>query len=499
LNSTDTNEELEMCGIVGAWRAEANILSRIETASALLRHRGPDGYGRLDVENCKSAHLRLSIVDVAGGAQPLFSEDFQTALLYNGEIYNHRALCGELKKSHTFATASDGEPLLHLYEDIGPQAISRLRGMFAIAIWQPKRLLLARDPIGIKPLYWARDGATIYFGSELKAVQKLCAPALIEEFPPGHYFTSDEGLVQFWELEQAVSATRRSLNEIPELAWEELLLDQLKSAVTMRLMADVPLGVFLSGGLDSSLVAALMRPQIDELHSFAAGTPGCSDLAHAATVARELKTTHHEIHIDAKAIESELENIVYHLESFDADLIQSAVPCYFVSREAAKYVKVVLTGEGADELFAGYSYHAGYDHNNLNAELLRSVRRLHNINLQRVDRMSMAHGLEARVPFLDIDFVATAMCVPPRLKTNPEAQKYILRKAAARVLPSEIAWRKKEQFDEGSGSVQALAKVVGDKDQSRETYRRLFSAHYPAALSGMVAQWSAGRISPGAH
>jgi asparagine synthase (glutamine-hydrolysing) len=486
-----------MCGIVGVWRASMDIMPRIEAAGALLRHRGPDGYGRLDVENCKAAHLRLSIVDVAGGAQPLFSEDFQTALLYNGEIYNHKALGKELKRAHTFTTASDGEPLLHLYEEIGPLAIPRLRGMFAIAIWQPHRLLLARDPIGIKPLYWARDGATIYFASELKAIQKLCAPALIEEFPPGHYFTSDEGMVQYWELEQAISAAQRSLSNAPGLKWEELLLEQLRSAISMRMMADVPLGVFLSGGLDSSLVAALMRPQIDELHSFAVGTPGCSDLAHAAVVARALETTHHEIHIDAKAIESELEEIVYHLESYDADLVQSAVPCYFVSREAAKHVKVVLTGEGADELFAGYAYHAGYDPDTLHTELLRSVRHLHNINLQRVDRMSMAHGLEARVPFLDVDFVATAMCVPPRLKNTLEAQKYILRKAAEHVLPPEIAWRKKEQFDVGSGSVKALAKVAGGKDQSRKKYQRLFSEHYPGALCGMVAQWSTGRISPG--
>jgi len=245
-----------------------------------------------------------------------------------------------------------------------------------------------------------------------------------------------------------------------------ILRQTLEDAVLKRLMSDVPVGAFLSGGLDSSIIAAMMRREVDEPHTFSVGIEGAPDVEAARLVARHIDSIHHEYIFTAAEIMSHLPEIVYHLESFDQDLVRSAVPCYFCSRLAADHVKVILTGEGADELFAGYTYyrniHAGEA---LHRELRRSVASLHNVNLQRVDRLTMAHGLEARVPFLDLTMVETAQSIPPELKLYEQGQdrkieKWILRKACEDLLPPEIVWRDKEQFDEGSGTVEQLQDIL---------------------------------------
>lgn len=489
-----------MCGIAGVWRPVAAHETKIALAIEKLRHRGPDGEGLLRNSNCILGHRRLSIVDVHGGSQPLYNEDYRIAAVYNGEIYNHKELFATLKQTHVPNSRSDGEIIVHMYEESGPvKMISSIRGMFAIALWDHERLFLARDPLGIKPLYWSRSGDSICFASEIKALLPLCSPETIKTFPPGHYFTTDGGLHAFWNLDESSASEDEKSNIGPEAIspMQERLIAELERAVQLRLMADVPVGVFLSGGLDSSLVAALMAPHVKELHSFAVGRPGSPDLQKAQIVADDLGTHHHVIHLNPPDVARALEDIVYHLESYDPDLVGSAVPTYFVSREAAKHVKVVLTGEGADELFAGYDYYRQYQHNDrlLHRELCRSIKGLHHINLQRADRMSMAHGLEARVPFLDVSFVAHAMRLPTSHKLNTYGDKFILRKAAEPLLGPDIAWRRKEQFDQGSGSSALLQQLIpGDADSQAHRYREIFEAQFPPEVHRLVAQWNHNRL-----
>ncbi len=261
-------------------------------------------------------------------------------------------------------------------------------------------------------------------------------------------------------------------------------------------MADVPVGVFLSGGLDSSLITALMRRYVPNLHSFAVGIPGSKDVVHARAIADHLGTIHHEVVISEGELLAAIDDVIWHLESWDPDTVRSALPCWFVSREAAKHVKVVLTGEGADELFAGYGYHRNYHGANLHRELRRSIKNLHHINLQRVDRMSMAHGLEARVPFLDTNVINLALAIPPNMKIDRGFDKYILRQAAASILPPEITWRAKEQFDQGTGTAGILRRHFGTAEREAEHYRASFLARFPAGSDWMVARWEHGRTDP---
>ena len=264
-----------------------------------------------------------------------------------------------------------------------------------------------------------------------------------------------------------------------------LVRETLERSVTKRLMSDVPLGAFLSGGLDSSILVALLRPHVNELHTFSVGIEGSRDLEAARTVAHHLDTVHHEHVLEPEEIAASLPKILFHLESFDQDLVRSAIPCYFAARLASREVKVILTGEGADELFAGYRYYRDYEDSALlHRELRRSVQSLHNINLQRVDRMTMAHSIEGRVPFLDVEMIALAQTIPPQLKLNKNGgprpvEKYVLRKAFEDLLPAEIVWRNKEQFDEGSGTVDLLAETVGRWMPPAEA--RQYSARHPDA------------------
>jgi asparagine synthase (glutamine-hydrolysing) len=389
----------------------------------------------------------------------------------NGEIYNFPRVRPALDDKHTFRTTSDTEAILHLYEEHGTEAVGYLDGMYAFALVDEEKMFLARDPIGIKPLYYAEGDGELVFASELKALAGRFRD--VHEFPPGSFFHSDWGFVRHYSVPDV------PVEEGSVESWRERIRESMERCVEKQNMSDMPVGAFLSGGLDSSILAALLRRQKDELHTFAVGLEGSGDLAAARMVAEHLDTIHHEYVITAEDIAQELPGIVHSLESFDQDLVRSAVPTFFTARMAAEHVTVILTGEGADELFAGYSYHKDIPtEKKLRAELRRSVASLHNLNLQRVDRMTMAHSIEGRPPFLDPDVIDMAQRVPARLKLSGKdgQEKWILRKAFEDLLPEEIVWRKKEQFDEGSGIVDVAAEIGSEgmseeqADRHRERY-----------------------------
>jgi asparagine synthase (glutamine-hydrolysing) len=461
--------EVPVCGIAGAWGEQDPAIVRAMVKK--LAHRGPDAAG-VHIEPATGAlgHRRLSIIDPERGNQPIYNEDRSKAIVANSEAYNFRELREELRGDHSFRTRSDTEVILHLFEEFGPSMVRRLDGMFALSIADGGDLFLARDPLGIKPLYYGlrektRGQQTLFFASEIKAL--LDFEVQIREFPPGTCFDSRRGLIPYYipPSRQPRPFSTEALCRILRLILEE--------AVVKRLVSDVPLGVFLSGGVDSSIIAALAARHLRPLHTFAVGTRGSSDLEAARIVARHIGSIHHECVLGTEAISQELSRILYHLESFDRDLVRSAIPCYFCARLASDHVKVVLTGEGADELFAGYSYYRSIrEPDVLHDELRRSVMALHNVNLQRVDRMTMAHGLEGRVPFLDLAMVDLALVIRPELKlyrgsAGTIVDKWILRKAFESLLPEEIIWRDKEQFDEGSGTLEILGDLL---DRESETW-----------------------------
>ncbi|GMR21579.1 MAG: asparagine synthase B [Gammaproteobacteria bacterium] len=501
-----------MCGIAGIW-GDVNE-SKVQSMIEAQRHRGPDGYGvHVHVNQGILGHTRLSIMDPAQGQQPIHNEDHSATLVANGMVYNHPQLRRQLGDSHAFSSDSDSETILHLYEDHGLSTPRLLDGMFAFAISSNNRLILARDRIGIKPLYYARqsqdNGAeTIYFASELKALTPLTEE--IKEFPPGTLYDSESGFHTYYQVPNQVPLSLDLAVHIRRVR------ETIEAAVKKRLLSDVPLGAFLSGGLDSSIITAVAKKYMSELHTFSVGVEGSRDLEAARHVARHIGSIHHEYVCSAAEVVEKLPEIIYHLESFDQDLVRSAIPTWFCARMAADKVKVILTGEGADELFAGYTYHKGItDYQALHSELRRSVTRLHNINLQRVDRMTMRHAIEARVPFLDADVIAMAQTVPPELKLKTgdyglRIEKWILRKAFEDLLPPEIVWRDKEQFDEGSGMVDLLPAVLectaagidtddykvrftADRLRSNEEcfYHRLLIEQFeqPQAVLASVGRW----------
>lgn len=434
-----------MCGIAGMLgRPVESTIRRMLDAQ---RHRGPDGRKVWVVPGeIGLGHDRLAIIDVAGGAQPLTNEDGTVWAVVNGEIYNHQQLRRELQTGHTFRTRSDSEVVLHLFEEEGPDFVRRLDGMFAIAVWSPTAgLCLARDPLGIKPLYYGHDErGNLLFASEIKALLPLVSP--IHELAPGTYWVPGAEPVQYYTVP-------RPSSDLADPNVCVAAVDRfLTAAVRKRLMADVPVGVFLSGGLDSSLIAALVaREKLGPLHSFCVGLEGSADVENARQVARFLKTEHHERVLTPDEVIAAVPAVIPMLESCDPALVRSAIPTYYVAELAARHVKVVLSGEGADELFAGYHYLREFDEAALNDELRMITGSLHNLNLQRVDRMTMAHGLEGRVPFLDVTLVELAFRMAPGLKWMAGQGKWVLRKAAERYLPPNIVWRKKEKFAIGTG------------------------------------------------
>ncbi len=446
-----------------------NGLNQADIRSMLndMVHRGPDAAGEMIFEEVPGmfGHRRLSIMDPHGGNQPINNETESMSIIANGEIYNFPELYKSLSKTHAIKTTSDTETVLHLYEDMGSKLVDKLHGMYAFAIADGENLFVARDPVGIKPLYYTEGENGFSFASELKALSGISQD--VHEFPPGTYYHTGHGFNKFYSIPEL------SIQDKPVEVLIAELRQTLERVVESHLMSDVPLGVFLSGGLDSSITTALARQMIgDPIHSFSVGIEGSHDLEAARMLSRYLDTIHHEYVITVDEVMAKLPEIIYYLESFDQDLVRSAIPTYFTARLAREHVKVVLSGEGADELFAGYSYYKDLEVSDavMQGELRRSVSTLHNINLQRADRLTMAHSIEARVPFLDREAIEMSMKIPARYKLygSPPVEKWILRKAVEDLLPAEITWRKKEQFDEGSGIVDFIEQAIDDKFSAAE-------------------------------
>jgi len=455
-----------MCGIVVIFGHNAKLkVPHLDTMLNRLSHRGPDDRGIFANEHIALGQTRLSIVDVAGGRQPIFSEDGEKCVVCNGEIYNHLDLRETLYQQHSFRTNSDTEVILHLFEEWGAQSVSKLDGMFAFVVYDGKDILVARDPLGIKPLYYNQENSCLFFASEIKALQGLAGN--IQEFPAGYYYSPDQGLTQYYRL-PVIPEWQENVSEI-----SQKLHDKLYRAVEKRWMSDVPVGCFLSGGLDSSLICAVSKRNFDHLDTFSVGLEAESqDLIYARKVAQFLGTNHHEYVYTMSDVLEALPNVIYHLESFDPALVRSAIPCYFVSRLAREYVKVILTGEGSDEVFAGYHYFKRFcDKQDVYQESVRILTGLHNMNLQRVDRATMAHSIEGRVPFLDIDFVEYAMSINPKLKLagkSKRIEKWLLRQAFTSYLPDEIIWRPKMEFAAGCGSEELITDMVEDEISDAE-------------------------------
>ncbi|HEY2206061.1 MAG TPA: asparagine synthase (glutamine-hydrolyzing) [Pseudonocardia sp.] len=449
---------------------------KYERMLARIQHRGPDDTGVLALDNTAwLGHQRLSIMDVTGGRQPLADPDSTTWIIGNGEIYNYRSLNAELPEG-LVRTKSDTEAALHVVMREGPAAVQELNGMFAFAMaGADGNGLVARDPMGVKPLYWLQDAHVTVFASELRAFDVEDRPN-VTSFPPGCLWTPHTGVVRYTN---GVPVEVRPAHRAATVEWDDVVLKTVReaviTAVRRRMMSDVGVGVFLSGGLDSAIVAAIAAKEAtargEVLPTFAVGTESSGDLIAARKVAEFIGSDHHEILATADNIEEALDEAVQVIEHFDPALVRSSVPNLLLAREAAKKVKVVLTGEGADELFAGYSYIHTDEYAEpdvLHAELVRSLEQLHHLNLQRCDRTTMYYGLEAREPFLDSDLIRTALALPPEWKqlTGGRPEKALLREAFEGWLPEDLLWRGKEQFGDGSGAgtvLAALAEAKADK------------------------------------
>lgn len=475
---------------------------------ARLAHRGSDQAGIRKHGRTWLGQLRLAVIDPVGGAQPLRS----TAgwwLIANGEIYNHQLI--RHQTTYDFTSGSDCEAILAVLQSGGVNDLVRLDGMFAFVATRPDgSVVAARDRLGIKPLYWAVvDGAT-YFASELGAFDVEIRPA-VDVFPPGHVWSTDQGLTAFPPRPAAAAPTS------PQDASQRIRTELLE-AVDSQLGADVPLGVFLSGGLDSSVIAAAVahhREDGSAIHSFAAGTADSTDLPAARAVAEHLGLIHHELIYTTDEVLDVLPEVVARIESYEPSLVRSAVPNYLLARMASDTITVAMTGEGADELFAGYDYlRDAEDYSDLADELRRSVAGMHNLGLQRSDRITMAHGIEARVPFLAENVVQLAMSIPAEWKLPGDygQEKRLLRQAFDGWLPEELLWRPKEQFGTGSGMEDVMddmiSNLVSDAEwagaqqgarvgnlpapRSKEelVYQRMFSAHLEGIRPEVVGRFA---------
>ncbi len=456
-----------MCGIVGIF----NIIEPVPQArdkalrmASRIRHRGPDWSGIYNDDKAILAHERLSIVDVEHGAQPLFDKLNGNVLAVNGEIYNHILLRQKLKKEHLWQTKSDCEVILYLYDEYGPDFLNMLNGMFAFILYDKKKghYFVARDHIGIIPLYvgWDRKG-TFYVASEMKALNDFCKD--IKEFPPGHYLMgNDKDFVKWYKPEWA--------EKIPT---KKLVLSELKKAleksVKGQMMSDVPYGVLISGGLDSSLIAAIAskyrKKRVESggkeeawwprLHSFAVGLADSPDLKYAKKVADYIGTVHHEIIFTIQEGFDAIPDVIYHLETFDVTTIRAATPMYLMARKIKSMgIKMVLSGEGADEVFGGYLYfHKAPNAQEFYEETVRKLFMLSKYDCLRANKSTAAWGVETRVPFLDKEFLDFAMSFDPEEKmcSGDKIEKYVLRKTFEGYIPDEILWRQKEQFSDGVG------------------------------------------------
>lgn len=504
-------------GIIGAGRGVEGLRKQALKCSRLQRHRGPDWSGVFADDNAILAHERLSIVDLEHGAQPLLSDDEDQVLAVNGEIYNHLELAKGLQNEYAFRTRSDCEVLIPLLREKGVAGLEQINGMFAFLMYQRStgQWIVARDPLGIIPLYYGYDvSGRLYFASEMKALIPVCAR--VAEFPPGHVWASEQPAPQRydhrpWRDHDTVVASPRS---------DDQIADALDAAVARHMMCDVPYGVLLSGGLDSSLVAALAQRHAKkrvedneqspawwpQLHSFAIGLEGSPDLEAAKTTAEALGTIHHTMVFTVQEGLDALRDVIHHIESFDVTTIRASTPMYLLARRIkATGIKMVLSGEGSDEIFGGYLYfHKAPDARSLHEETVRKLAALHQYDCLRANKSMAAWGVEARVPFLDRHFLDTAMSIDPasKLCTDGRMEKHVLRKAFDGVLPEDILWRQKEQFSDGVGYswIDALrdhaAKEVTDEQmrsapfrfpvgtpQTKEAflYRSIFEELFPVA------------------
>ncbi|MCA1737852.1 MAG: asparagine synthase B [Actinobacteria bacterium] len=488
-----------MCGIAGDYGGIERDAA--EWMLERLVHRGPDGEGTIEVDGNWLGHRRLSIVDVKGGKQPLKTKSGDLFLVGNGEIYNHEEVRENLPQDR-FSTKSDNEVALHLFDEKGPDAFSEMHGMFAFIIaGEDGRFVAARDPVGIKPLYWAHRDGHVRFASELRAYDENWQPD-VEAFPPGHYWTPEDGLVRFAtavprdmdDLEQFEGPSEPGA-QIPDSILERVR-EQLIETVEGQMMGDVPVGVFLSGGLDSSLIAAIAarwyEKRGERLKTFAVGLEDSPDLKAARAVAEYLGTEHHESIYTAEDALQVLPDVVRAIENFDPSLVRSAVPNYILAKFTAEHVKVVLTGEGADEIFAGYEYLEDFGtEEDLHAELVRTIEGLHNLNLQRGDRVTMAHSLEARVPFLELGMIELGLSLPAgwKLAGEDQPEKRLLRQAFDGWLPDDFLWRKKAQFGDGSGAASVLQEKMEESVTEEEFERERDEVDPPLRTREEVAYY----------
>ncbi len=458
-----------MCGIVGVFdlkTASQDLRLQVLDMSKKLRHRGPDWSGIYCGEKAILAHERLSIVDPQSGGQPLRSADGNLILSVNGEIYNHLDIRKNLAQQYDFLTHSDCEVILALYREKGVDFLEDLSGIFAFALYDTEKdcYLIARDHMGIIPLYmgWDKFG-NFYVASELKALEGTCNR--IEEFLPGHYLYSKEGEMRRWYQRdwtgyENVKENHSSIHD---------LRTALEEAVHRQMMSDVPYGVLLSGGLDSSVISAIAKKYAarrveshdlqeawwPQLHSFAVGLKGSPDLAAARVVATHIGSVHHEIEFTIQEALDALRDVVYHLETYDVTTIRASTPMYLMARVIKSMgIKMVLSGEGADEIFGGYLYfHKAPDAKSFHEETVRKLSKLHLYDCLRANKSLAAWGVEGRVPFLDKEFMDVAMRLNPadKMAIDGKMEKWILRKAFEDYLPESIAWRQKEQFSDGVG------------------------------------------------
>ena len=514
-----------MCGIVGIFdiKEQSNELrKKALRMSQKIRHRGPDWSGIYCGSHAILCHERLSIVDPQSGKQPLYSPDSKQVLAVNGEIYNHQQIRQETASEYEYQTGSDCEVILALYRAHGINFLERLSGIFAFTLYDEERdeYLIARDPIGVIPLYIGhdKDGKT-YVASELKALEGFCDE--YEPFLPGHYLYSREGVMRRWYTRDWMEydAVKDNPADIDKLRVG------LQEAVKQQLMSDVPYGVLLSGGLDSSIVSAIAQKyaakRVEDggqtgawwprLHSFAVGLKGAPDLEKARCVAEHIGTVHHEINYTIQEGLDAIRDVIYFTETYDVTTVRASTPMYLLARVIKSMgIKMVLSGEGADEIFGGYLYfHKAPSAQAFHEETVRKLSKLHWYDCLRANKSLSAWGVEGRVPFLDRDFLDIAMRLNPQAKMCPGdvMEKKILRKAFADMLPEEIAWRQKEQFSDGVGYswIDTLKKITSEQVSDEQMahaaerfpihtplckeeyfYRSIFEEHFPsksAALS----------------
>ena len=508
-----------MCGFVGVFDLKVpaqELRSQVLKMSKKIRHRGPDWSGIFSCDKAILSHERLSIVDPESGQQPLYSKDGKLVLAVNGEIYNHLEIRERIGDSYEFLTHSDCEVILALYREKGIDFLEDLNGIFAFALYDIEKdvYMVARDHIGIIPLYqgWDKSG-NYYVASELKALEGHCS--IIQEFLPGKYLYSADGEVKTWYEREWTSYDAVKDNGFDM----DVLRKALEDAVHRQLMSDVPYGVLLSGGLDSSVISAIAKKYAayrvesqdneqaywPQLHSFAVGLVGSPDLAAAQKVADHIGTIHHQIHFTVQEGLDAIRDVIYHLETYDVTTVRASTPMYLLSRVIKSMgVKMVLSGEGADEIFGGYLYfHKAPNARAFHEETVRKLSKLHLYDCLRANKSLAAWGVEGRVPFLDKEFLDVAMRINPeeKMAKNGRMEKWVIRKAFEDYLPESVVWRQKEQFSDGVGYnwIDSLKAMVSEKvtDEMMNTckfrfpintpmskeeyfYRSIFTEHFPS-------------------